>query len=108
MMKQSEYVLLSRSAPVAWIGAILFFLAVECLVLAAEMHGLSALSLARRVSLPAALVGPLAVGGGLARLIKRQSELTHESEIGRLSIACVALLTLMIYVILTGTVSMFL
>jgi len=108
MTKQSDYAWFSRLAPYAWIGAILFFLATEALVLAAEMQGLSGFSFARRVSLPGALVGPLAVGAGLARLIQRKSELLIQNEIGGLSMACVALVTLMTYVVLTGTVSMLL
>jgi hypothetical protein len=105
MTKQSDYTWFSRLAPYAWIGAILFFLATEAIVLAAEMRGLSGFSLARRMSLPAALIGPLAVGAGLARLIQKKSEQSDQGEIGDLSMACIALLTLMTYAILTGTVS---
>jgi hypothetical protein len=108
MTKQAEYAWLSRLAPYAWIGATLFFLATEALVIAAEMRGLAGFSFARRVSLPCALIGPLAIGAGLARLIQRESEVLIQNEIGGLSMACVAIVTLMTYVILTGTVSMLL
>ena len=108
MMKQSDYSWFSRLAPYAWIGATLFFLATEALVLAAEMRGLSGFSFARKASLPCVLVGPLAVGAGLARIIQRESTVLIQNEIGGLSMACVAFVTLMTYVILTGTVSMLL
>lgn len=108
MMKQSNYLWFSRMAPYAWIGAILLLLTAEAIVLAAQAHSLAVFSLARRVSLPGVLVGPLAVGAGLARLLQRECEQRAQSEIGELATASIACLTLMAYVILTGTVSMFL
>lgn len=105
-MKKTTYLWLQRVTPFAWAGALLFLTIAECLVIVAEKSGLSGVSLARRWSLPAALLGPLFVGISLARIIGKSSQSSDDKEILSLASASIPILVLTAYALLAGTLTM--
>jgi hypothetical protein len=104
-MKNNPSISLRPVTPFAWAGALLFFVISEGLVLTAEKHGLSGISLTRRLSLPVALAGPLIIGANFARMFKRRSKSLDSVEVVNLASASTAILVLAAYALLTGTLT---
>jgi len=107
-MKATNHTSLRQVTPYAWAGALLFFAITEALVLMAERHSLSGVSLIRRWSLPAALTGPLVVGFNLTRIVGKYSDDPDHREIAALASASIAVLMLVAYALVTGTLTVFL
>lgn len=101
-MKREHIIWLRCVTPYSWATAILFFLIAEFLILAAEIHGLEGFSIARRLSLPVILIGPLTAGFIFARLIKRHSGSTACFEVTVLASASNALMVCLLYALVTG------
>jgi hypothetical protein len=105
-MKKINYVWLERVTPFAWAGALLFLAIAECLAILAEKSGLSSISLARRWSLPGALLGPMFVGISLTRIVGKYSQNPDNKELLSLASGSISILVLTAYVILAGTLTL--
>jgi hypothetical protein len=107
-MKKIDYKWLGSVTPFAWAGAVVFFLVAESLILVAEKHSLSGLSTIRRWSLPIVFTAPLVVGYNFAGTIRKFSDNPDIDEIATVASASIAILVLLAYALLTGTLTVFL
>ncbi len=91
-----------------WIGAVISFLIVECLVVLSIRGQLKELSFVRLSSLPFMVAVPLISGVGFAVQIRKNSQANEDSELARLASEGIATLELFVYVVMSGVISMYL
>jgi hypothetical protein len=106
-MGQSSHSKLSRAAPFLWICALVFFLFAEGCAVAVEKNRLAMLPFMRRWSLSVVLITPLIVGYSFAVILRKSSNTADSREIATSASAYIAILVIMAYTLLAGTISIF-